>query len=166
VRKGGGLRSQAFALAAGGLVRSSLVSLGTALGAGMSARLDGSIGSLELRAGLARASSSTYIPSETWEAALTLAALRAWDPGAVTLAGGIEAGGSAFRQRVGSEAAVHSYAPEFGPTALIEIPWGKRFCARGDVSLPFYVLPVEGVDGETLALTPGIRIGIGAGGYF
>ena len=166
VRKGGELRSSAYGVYFGGLVRSSLVSLGPAAGVGLAGRLDGEPGSLELRGAVARATSSTYIPAETWEMGLSLAALRAWDLDIVTVAGGVEAGWSVFRQQVGSEQPTLTNAPAFGPTAVFEVPWGTRFCARGDVSLPIYVLSVENEQDERVSWSPSLRVGLGAGGYF
>jgi hypothetical protein len=166
VRKGGDMRSHAYAVSLGGIVRSSLVSLGTASGAGASGRLDGKPGSLELRAAFARAVSSTYVPAETLEGSLTLAGLAAWDLETVTLAGGVEAGWAVFSQKAGSEPATLTNAPLFGPTALFEIPWGARFCVRGDLAAPIYVLRVESNAGEQVSWSPSVRGGLGVGGYF
>jgi len=58
-----------------------------------------------------------------------------------------------------------AHAPMFGPTALIEVPWRTRFCARAELGLPVYVLPVEANQDE-VKVAVGLRLGIGAGGYF
>jgi hypothetical protein len=165
VRKGGTkLRSSAFALSISPVVRTPLLELGFATGGDIAARVDGSVGSLELRTTLARAASSTFVPAETWEVGVALAALRAHDFKTFTLGGGVEAGWAMFHQQIATEVRV-AHAPMFGPTALIEVPWSTRFCARAELGLPVYVLPVEANQDE-VKVAVGLRLGIGAGGYF
>jgi hypothetical protein len=166
VRKGDGLRAQAYAVSADGFVRGSLASLGAAAGIAVTARIDWPIGSLEVRGAVAQTLASTLVPSQTSDLMVTLAGLRAWDLGAVTLAGGIEAGWAVFHQQIGDlpDRLIHS--PVFGPTAMIELPLAARLCLRGDISLPNYVLSIKTEDGERVAWQAAVRGGLGAGGYF
>jgi hypothetical protein len=167
VRKGGGLRARSYSVAAEGLVRSSLASLGTSTGGTVAARIDAAPGSLELRLALVRATHTTFVPSATWDASLAAAALRFRDFRVVTLAAGVEAGWNVFHQRAAVAPAVMVVqAPSLGPTALLELPLWRRFCLRADLSLPIYVLPLEVDRGERLSVAVGVRAGLGVGGYF
>lgn len=166
VRKGGGLRSRAYAFSFSGVIRSPIESLGTAFGARAAGRLDGAAGSLELRASAVRAASDTRVPAETWDFAATVAGLRAWDFRALTFAGGVEAGWAVFHQQTRQERAEIVHAPTFGPTALFELPWGPRLYIRGDISVPIYVLPLQAGDDRHLSAAVSVRAEFGAGGYF
>jgi hypothetical protein len=166
VRKGGGVRSLAYAISATGQIRSPLASLGLGAGVGAAARVDAAFGSLELRGFLARAQSSTYIPAETWDGSLALAALYVADVGPFTLGGGPEAGWAVFRQYagLGPERWVHAFVT--GPTGMAELPLADRLHVRADLALPMYVLTLTKESGEKLALLVGVRGGLGFGGYF
>jgi len=166
VRKGDGTRSQAYAFSAAGLVRGSLASLGAAAGVAATARIDWAVGSLELRGAVAQTLASTLVPSQTSDLMVTLAALRAWDLGAFTVAGGIEGGWSVFRQQIGDLSDRVVQAPVFGPTAIVELPLAAYLCLRGDISLPNYVLSIRTDTGERVAWQAAARGGLGVGGYF
>jgi hypothetical protein len=166
VRKGDGLRARAYAVSANGIVRGSLASLGSAAGIGVTARIDWATGSLEVRGAVAQTLASTLVPSQTSDMMVALAALRAWDVGAFTVAGGIEGGWSIFRQQIGDQPDRIIHAPVFGPTAIIELPLAARLCLRGDISLPSYVLTIKTETGERVAWQAALRGGMGAGGYF
>ena len=97
---------------------------------------------------------------------VTLAALKAWDLGPVTVAGGIEGGWSVFRQQIADVPDRYIHAPVFGPTALVELPLGARLCLRGDIALPSYFLTVKTDTGERVEWQAALRGGLGAGGYF
>jgi hypothetical protein len=97
---------------------------------------------------------------------VTLAALRAWEVGAFTVAGGVEAGWSVFRQQIGDLPDRLIQSPVFGPTAVIELPLATRLCLRSDISLLNYVLSISTENGERVAWQAALRGGIGAGGYF
>jgi hypothetical protein len=166
VRKGEGLRTQAYAVSADGIVRGSIASLGAAAGIGVAARIDWPVGSLELRGAVAQTLASTLVPSQTSDLMVTLAALRAWDLGPVTVAGGIEAGWSVFRQQIAELPDRIVQAPVFGPTAIVEVPFAARLCVRGEISLPSYILFMKTDTGESVEWEAALRGGIGAGGYF
>ena len=102
----------------------------------VAARIDWPVGSLELRGAVAQTLASTLVPSQTSDLMVTLAALRAWDLGPVTVAGGIEGGWSVFRQQIGEMPDRIVQAPVFGPTAIVEVPLAARLCVRGEISLP------------------------------
>jgi hypothetical protein len=161
------LRVRSYSVSADGVVRSSLASLGTSTGGTVAARVDAAPGSLELRLGLARAGHATFVPSTTWDASLAVAALRFWDFRVVTMAAGVEVGWNVFRQQAASTPDVMVVqTPSLGPTALLELPIGRRLCVRADLSLPIYALPLKSDQGERLSVAAGIRAGLGAGGYF
>jgi hypothetical protein len=166
VRKGEGLRTQAYAMSANGVVRGSVASLGPAAGIALTGRIDWAMGSLEMRVTLAQTLASTLVPSQTSDLTVTLAALRAWEVGAFTVAGGVEAGWSVFRQQIGDLPDRLIQSPVFGPTAVIELPLATRLCLRSDISLLNYVLSISTENGERVAWQAALRGGIGAGGYF
>ena len=166
VRKGEGLRTHAYAVSANGMVRGSVASLGPAAGIALTGRIDWPIGSLEVRGAVAQTLGSTLVPSQTSDLTVTLAALRAWDLGAVTVAGGIEGGWSVFRQQISELPDRIIQAPVFGPTAILELPLAANLCVRGDISLPNYVLFIQTETGERVAWQAALRGGLGAGGYF
>jgi hypothetical protein len=167
VRKGAGVRARAYALGVEGSARSGVASLGPAFGGGILARLDVALGSLELRANVARAESTTRIPAETWEASARLAALVTWDIGEASIAGGVEAGVSFLRQAIDREPVRWIRAPVFGPTLTFELPWAARAFVRTELGAPVYVVSLENREGGgELAALMSARGTLGAGVYF
>jgi hypothetical protein len=167
VRKGGGIRARAYSVAAEGIMRSPVAALGASSGGALAARVDAAPGSLELRVALARAGRETLVPSETWDVSLAVAALRAWDLRVATLAAGLEAGWSVFHQRTAlTTDSTLAQAPSLGPTALAELPLGRRLCARLELALPVYALDTDSTSGHRLGAAASVRVGLGAGGYF
>jgi hypothetical protein len=168
VRKGGGVRQRAYSIAALGGARTAVASLGSAMTAGLVARLDGELGSLELRAGFGRSTlDGPMLTTTTSDVFAALAGLRAVDLRHVTLAAGLEAGWTGFEQRFGGTTRGGlSHAVSAGPTAVLEVPFGPRFCLRVDATLPVYLLREQTEGGDTLRVRPAARLWAGAGVYF
>ncbi|HXI60032.1 MAG TPA: caspase family protein [Polyangia bacterium] len=172
VRKGGVILPKAFsvALLAGG--RSDVAGLGPAMSAALVGRLDSHVASVELRVGAERAelagSPGTATSAATTDVLVSVAALRARDFRHVTLAAGVEAGGAGFSQRFdGASRGGLSFAASLGPTALVELPIGARFCLRADVTAPLYLLRERQADGgDQLRARFAARLWAGAGVYF
>jgi hypothetical protein len=146
--------------------------LGPAMGAGVVGRLDSRMASLELRVGAERAdlrgSPGASTSAATTDVLVSVAALRAVDFRHVTLAGGLEAGWAGFTQRFdGGGRGGLSSAAELGPTALVEVPVGGRFCLRADASAPVYLLRErQSGGGDELRARFAARLWAGAGVYF
>jgi hypothetical protein len=135
-------------------------------GMAVTARIDWPIGSLEVRGAVVRTLATTLVPSQTSDLIVALAALRVWDFGAITLAGGFEGGWSVFRQQIADLPDRIVHAPVFGPTVIAELPLASRLYLRGDVSLPSYVMLIKTDTGERVAWQAALRARLGAGGYF
>ncbi|HVZ74500.1 MAG TPA: caspase family protein [Polyangia bacterium] len=173
VRKGGGVRPLSFGLAALAGARSDVADLGAAWTGAVAARVDAPAASFELRVGADRAelpaSSAIGAPSVATTAAFaSLAALRAKDLRYVTVAAGLEAGVVRFSERFASDTTARaSLGATVGPTALVELPLGPRFCLRADAALPVYLLRERQSGGgdEVHARFAG-RVSAGAGVYF
>ena len=166
VRKGGGVRSESFAVSLGGSLRSSIASLGPAAGVGLAGRVDGGVGSLELRASLARSTTRTLLPSETWDTGVSLVPLRAFDFGTLTFGAGLELGYHVLHQEVAHAEPRVVHAAAVGPALLLELALSERFCVRADLAVPSYLLELESGGAEEFSFLPGVRAGFGAGSYF
>jgi hypothetical protein len=173
VRKGGDARL-AYGFAISAAARTPIEDLGTSIGLGLAARVDLSSLSLELRVGFGRArDDGAHLASTTWEAAASMAALRAYDFGRgsrmplPTVAVGIEAGVAELAQRLDDGSRSNTLSPFFGPAALAELSVGGRAFVRVDLRVPVYVVrtaPPTAAPGTRV--DPALAFGVGAGAWF
>jgi hypothetical protein len=170
VRKGGTARTRAVGIFADGGLRGSLLGLGAAPTAGVGARVD--LAGLSVLAGFDWAMSSTENSQGTslvtTELALHAAALKAYDVSAFTVAFGLDGGLSRLAQStLDQRGPIDSYAVTVGPTALAELPLGRRYFLWLQGSSPVYLIDVRsvdpGADGRSWHLT--FRCLLAGGGF-
>lgn len=157
VRKGGTQRGSALAVFAQAGVRGPLLGLGTAVRAEAGTRLDFAGVSLQLRfaAGSSQAD-SPRLDIGTREIAASLAALRDFDLGVITLGVGVEAGGAWIAQRFHEERTPDRDAGValVGPTAEAELRLAGPLSLRADGSLLTYFLEAGNDPGAASSRTP------------
>ncbi len=167
VRKGSSISTAFSAIALGG-VRTSMLDSGVAWQIGAGARWDLEWLALEGRVDLGGASQTNgEVHMGTRELGLSIAGLRAFDVGPLTLEIGAEVGGVWFHQSFADRADPRdSFGGLIGPIGVVQLPI-DRFCLRLEVALPIYLLRVgneptqSGVDPQVT-----FRSGLGAGLYF
>ena len=149
VRKGGTPRRVAFGVYADGGMRGSLVGLGAAPTAGVGGRLD--LRGVTATIGLHWAESSAESPRgsqlDTTELEVRGDVMKAFDLSAITLAVGVEVGMGRFAQSSSDQLPpTASYAPLAGPTAVVEVPLGRRYFVWLQAAAPTYLVDVEQTD--------------------
>lgn len=171
VRKGGtSLTAVASAFATGG-VQASINRLGTTWKTGVGARFDLADLSLEARFGVGGANTENERnDSDNLVLTLSVAGMRAFDLGPVTLNVGLELGGLMHDQRNRSSLVPDphrvSYGLFGGPIILAELPI-DRFYLRAESALPtYYVLVGDTKETEERVALVTFRAGVGAGVHF
>lgn len=173
VRKGTDAgRPLAITASAAASARTSVADLGAVLGADLSARVDLSQVSFELRLGFGHASHrGARLASALWETSARAAALRFYDPPArgwlaPTLGVGIEAGAAHLAQTLDEGQQQEAWSAVFGPVAVVEQPIGASVVLRFDVAVPVYLIPVTDDAGGGRTAHASVRAALGAGASF
>jgi uncharacterized caspase-like protein len=167
VRKGGtDLSAVPSAFVLGG-ARTALRDGGTAWSTAAGLRFDLSELAIEARAAGSLASrENDRLEINTRELALSAAALRAFDLGAVTASLGVEAGGTYLAQRYGEPASSHhTFGVIAGPIGALELVFGRVY-GRIEAAMPTYLVRArEAENDRRFSASITFRGGIGLGLY-
>jgi hypothetical protein len=170
VRKGWGVRPQAYALAVSAGARSGVMGLGPSASAGVLGRVDTRQLSLELRAAAGWSVLGGEVRTvRTRELQASVAVLRAWDVRRFTLALGGELGWAGFSQEIDDEQPPRgmSHGAFVSPLATAEMALGNRLFLRLEAGVPVYLVRRLGpAGGADAAVGPSARVGGGAGFVF
>jgi hypothetical protein len=170
VRKGWGVRPQAYALAVSAGARSSVMALGPSATTGVIGRVDTRQLSLEVRAAAGWSVLGGEVRTvRTRELQASLAVLRAWDVSRFTLALGGELGWAGFSQEIDDEEPTRgmSHGAFVAPLATAELGLGNRLFLRLEAGAPVYVVRRLGPAGAAQAtFGPSARVGAGVGFLF
>ena len=170
VRKGGTVRRLSGSLFADGGVRGEILGLGTAWRTEVGGRLDLRQVALELRLGLAGSDHDNgRLDIATRELSGAVAALRAFDLGALTLDVGLELGlswiGQAFHDPMTADRSAVS--PSLGVLGQLEVPLTRRLFVRLEMAGMFYfVRTIDSISGTTKSTAATYRGSAGIGVYF
>jgi hypothetical protein len=179
VRKGGTDRTSAWSAFVTGGARGDFFDLGTAWRTEVGARLDLAALSLELRSALAE--SSQQNPRHTIdsrELGLSVAAVRGFDVGPLTISAGLEVGGAWIGQDFidppNQPPGVFPMTPSrdslglyMGPLLELQLPVGRRLYARAEgAGLTYFLRAGDSSTSGGVSTTVTYRAGIGAGIYF
>jgi hypothetical protein len=170
VRKGGTERRRAASIMIQGGARGGLLDLGAAWRGDLVTRVDFAPLSLELRIGAGfSAQSNQRLNIDTRELATSVAALRAFDLGPLTLSLGFEAGVGWISQAFHDPQTPDrdGTAIDLGPVVQLEIPLGGRYYLRADVAALTYFLRTGNKSADVHWETPvTYRALFGVGIYF
>lgn len=170
VRKGGTLRGSAWSgyLEAG--AQTPVLELGVQAAGAVGIRFDGRALSLEVRADLGSSEhENRAVQLQTQRYGLSVAALRAFDLGPLTLSIGLSAGGAVWHQRFFDprNPPRNALAGQIGPVGTVEVPIRARLLMRLRLGAPTVLVRTQAADGtQSLASAFSFEALAGVGMYF
>jgi hypothetical protein len=168
VRKGGTVRRAAAGVYVDAGVRGPILGLGVAPTGGVGGRLDlrGVTATLALDFAESSTTSARGSHLDTTEIGARADAMKALDLRAVTVALGVEAGFGRWTQSFSDGTpATTSYAPLVGPTAVAELPLGRRYFVWLQAAAPFYAVDVASTTSAGREWHATYRCVLATGGY-